>query len=176
MSALLATLRRDLGALGMLAAAVLGLTIAFSYWVIRPLEARKASLELEHRPGSLANGVDLVRTSTRGTAGQLDDFYRFFDRGVRTDEWLAKLYGIGTAAGLQLRQGTYRLDATRGRFERYQILLPVRGSYAQVRVFLETLLAEIPVMSLDQVSFRRRAANDTLVEVEITLTLHLAKK
>lgn len=176
MSALLSSLRRDLGVLGIASAVVLGLTVAFSFWAIRPLEARKAKLESEHHSTAREHRTDLVRVSARGPAAQLDDFYRFFDRGVRTDEWLAKLYGIGTAAGLQLRQGSYRLDSTLGRFERYQIQLPVRGSYAQVRAFLETLLAEIPVMSLDQVSFRRKAVNDTAVEAEIVLTLHLAKK
>jgi Tfp pilus assembly protein PilO len=175
-SRLAALLKADLGALGLLSLLVLALTVAFSIAYVRPLEARKAQLEREADTRQRRAGGDFIRVASRNPSHQMDDFYRFFERGQRTDEWLAKLYGIGTAAGLQLRAGTYRLDETRQRFDRYQVQLPVRGSYAQIRAFLEASLAEIPVMSLDQVSFRRKAANETAVEAEIVLTLHLLRR
>jgi len=54
--------------------------------------------------------------------------------------------------------------------------LPVSGSYTQIRSFLEGALAEIPVLSLDQASFRRKGTNETRIEAEIVLTFHLLHK
>ena len=176
MSGVLDALKRDLGALGLASVAALGALVLFSLAFVKPLEARKARLEAESANRGQAMGAAIVRVRAPGPSGQLDELYRYFDRGERTDEWLAKLYGIGSAAGLQLRAGTYRFEETRQRFNRYQIQLPVRGSYAQIRAFLEAGLAEIPVMSLDQVSFRRKAVNDTAVEADIVLTLHLLRR
>lgn len=97
---------------------------------------------------------------------------RFLDRPEKTDDWLAKLYGIATAKGLQLRQAEYRLTDSRYGIERCQISLPVSGSYAEVRAFLSAALAEIPVASLDQASFRRRSAAEGRIDTELVLTLH----
>ena len=38
---------------------------------------------------------------------------------------------------------------------RYEIVLPVAGSYAQIRDFLKRALAEIPVLSVDQLTLKR---------------------
>jgi hypothetical protein len=97
---------------------------------------------------------------------------RFFDRPEKIDDWLARLYGIATAKSLQLRQADYRLADSRYGIERYQITLPVSGSYAEIRGFLNAALAEIPVLSLDQASFRRKSAAEPRVETELVLTLH----
>lgn len=172
----IAAIVADLGALGIGSAAVLAATVAFSLAAVRPLEARKLALERQLEERGAGAGLDVVRVSSRDGAGRMEAFYGFFDRPERTDEWLAKLYGIGTAKGLQLRAGTYRLEQTRQRFDRYQVQLPVRGTYAQVRAFLEAALAEIPVMSLDQVSFRRKAPADAGVEADLVLTLHLLRR
>jgi len=59
--------------------------------------------------------------------------------------------------------------------ERYEITLPLAGSYAQIRTFLENALIEIPVMSLDQVAFRRERASELQVQAEVRVTLHLVK-
>lgn len=176
MNNLLGALKRDLGLLGLASILALGLAVVFSLAYVKPLEARKARLERGAESHLRGAPEEVVRVSARSASGQIDEFYRFFDRKERTDEWLAKLYGIGTAAGLQLRAGNYRLDDSRRHLDRYQVQLPVRGSYAQVRVFLEASLAEIPVMSVDQLTFRRKAANETVVDAEITLTLHLLRK
>ena len=60
---------------------------------------------------------------------------------------------IGTATGVQVSQATYRTQsAGAGPLERTEIVLPLSGSYGQMRDFLKRSLAEIPVMSLDQPS------------------------
>ena len=63
--------------------------------------------------------------------------YEFLKKERSTADWLAKLHGIGTATGVQLRSASYRTQPTEGRIERYEIVLPASGSYAQIRDFLQ---------------------------------------
>lgn len=53
--------------------------------------------------------------------------------------------------------------------------MPLRGNYAQIRTFLNNALVEIPVLSLDEVRFKRERASDAQVEAEVHLTFHLVK-
>jgi hypothetical protein len=64
---------------------------------------------------------------------------------------------------------------TESRIERYEITLPVTGSYRQVRLFLQRAMHEIPVLSLDQVSFKRSSTGKNLVDAQLRLTLHMVK-
>jgi Tfp pilus assembly protein PilO len=96
--------------------------------------------------------------------------YDFLQKGEDTTDWLAKLHGIGTATGVQLRSASYRTQQTEGaRIERYEIVLPVSGSYAQIRDFLKRALVEIPVMSLDSLSLKRK---DDGIQAQMRLTIH----
>ena len=59
---------------------------------------------------------------------------------------------------------------------RYEIVLPVAGSYGQIRDFLKRALAEIPVMSVDQLTLKREGKQPTLaLQAEMRLTLHMVK-
>lgn len=177
MKAVLARLGGELGFVGIASLLLMAAAAVFSLAVLRPLEARSARLDQELGSASMrAQAHGMRRVSANASPARLDAFYRFFERPERTDEWLAKVYGVATASGLELRSGDYRLAESRERIERYQITLPVTGSYAQIRAFLEGALAEIPVLSLDHVSFRRKSANEARIEAEVVLTLHLLKK
>jgi hypothetical protein len=58
---------------------------------------------------------------------------------------------------------------------RYEIVLPVAGTYPQIRDFLRRSLEEIPVLSLDQLSVKRERRSDAAVQAELRMTLHMVK-
>ena len=60
--------------------------------------------------------------------------------------------------------------------EKPSIVLPVSGSYAQIRDFLARALAEVPALSLDQMTLRRESRNQAEVHAELRLTLHRVQK
>jgi len=169
-------LKNELGLLGLGSLELLALSAFFSLLIVKPLEARLQALEHERHAARQAVGSDgLKLVGANLQAARVADFYRYFDRQQRVNDWLARLHGIATASGLELRAGNYRLAEAR-RIDRYEINLPVSGSYTQIRSFLEGALAEIPVLSLDQASFRRKGTNEMRIEAEIVLTLHLLHK
>ena len=57
--------------------------------------------------------------------------------------------------------------------ERYQVTLPLRGSYAQVRQFVAAVMNEMPVVSLDDLKFEKQQIGDSAIEAQIRLTLFL---
>jgi hypothetical protein len=169
MRARLLALRHDLGASGVLGLALLAFFAAFTVLALQPLEQRHA--RLQERLAGLQPGAD------RGpqTAGaQVAAVYRFLEKPEQTTDWLAKLHGIGTATGVRLRSATYKTQPAEGRIVRYEIVLPVAGSYPQLRDFLKRALAEIPLLSLDQLSLKKEG-RDGALHAELRLTLHMVK-
>lgn len=164
----------NIGLIGISSLTVIAGTIGFHVGAIGPLEetVRRLDSELAAR----APQADLKRVALHGGEDKIAVFYRFFDRKERPEEWLVKLYGMAAASGLELRSGSYRFAATRQKIERYEITLPVSGTYAQVRHFLAAALGEIPVLSLDQARYRRKPGHEGRVEAELVMTLHLLRR
>jgi hypothetical protein len=167
MSGRLLRLRQGLGAIGWLALALMLLAAAFAFLAVKPLEQRNALLA--------ARIAQLSSPEQPGTtAGKVASVYGFLEKPEQTTDWLAKLHGIGTATGVQLRSATYKTQPAEGRIVRYEIVLPVSGSYPQIRDFLKRSLAEIPVLSLDQLAMKREDSRGA-VQAELRLTLHMVK-
>jgi hypothetical protein len=159
-------LRHDLGALGWLSLALIGLAAAFAFLVVKPLEARNAALA--ERIAQLSS-----RDQPGTAAGKVASVYGFLEKPEQATDWLAKLHGIGAATGVQLRSATYKTQPTDSRIVRYEIVLPVAGSYPQIRDFLKRSLDEIPVLSVDQLTLKREARG--ALQAELRLTLHMVK-
>jgi Tfp pilus assembly protein PilO len=102
--------------------------------------------------------------------------YQYLAKPEATTDWLAKLYAIGRATGVELQSANYKTQsAPAGRLERYEITIPLTGSYTQMREFLKRALAEIPVLSLDQVTLKRENRREGMLQAELRLTLHMVK-
>lgn len=157
-------LRHELGALGTAALIALAAAGVFFILVLQPMQGERVRLE-----GALSRSAPKSQTN-------LNAFYGFLESKEDTTDALAKLYAIGTATGVDLQSGTYRTQQAGARLERYELALPVSGSYAQIRDFLNRALAEIPALSLDQMTLRREARKEGVVQAELRLTLHRVQK
>ena len=159
----------ELGATGMAGLALMIGAALFLFLVLQPLQQRDARLD-EHLVGSEGPTAD-----NQAAEDRLSAFYRFFERPEQATDWLARLSSIGQSTGVELRSAEYKTVPTESRIERYEIALPVTGSYRQVRLFLQRAMHEIPVLSLDQVSFKRSSTGKNLVDAQLRLTLHMVK-
>ena len=166
-------LGRDLGTTGQAGLALLGVTVLFVAFVLGPLQSRERalrdSLERYQRQAAPAAGQG-------PSLGKLDSLYGYLQKSEGPTDWLAKLYGISRATGVELQSANYKtLTEAGNRIQRYEIVLPVQGSYPQLREFLRRALAEIPVLSLDQLSLKRESRNAGAVQAELHMTLHMVK-
>jgi type II secretion system (T2SS) protein M len=161
----------ELGSLGLASLLLLAAAAAFHLIVLKPLQARDQVLQ--ERVARQAPRAEAGQPAS--TADKVSAVYDFLRKDEQTTDWLAKLHGIGTATGVQLKSATYRTQQTEGRIVRYEIVLPVAGSYPQIRDFLRRSLAEIPVMSIDQLTLKRESRNDGALQAELRMTLHMVK-
>jgi hypothetical protein len=106
---------------------------------------------------------------------QLAMFTRNFPTVGEAPGWILRLHQIAAHNDLALDSGDYRLTNARdGGLARYQITLPLRGGYAQVRSFLDQVLTQIPAAALEEVSIRRDSVGARATETRVRLTLYLA--
>ena len=107
-------------------------------------------------------------------ATQLSTFYGLFPGTNSIADTLERVYRAAAENDIILSQGDYGLAAAEGGvLQRYEISLPVRGRYTQVRDFIGRVLAENENAALLGVSLMRSSAADTGVEAQIRFALYL---
>jgi hypothetical protein len=161
-------LRDELGLTGLVALLVFAGAGIFFTMVLQPMKEK--SRVLEARAGA-ASPAPAAQSNEKLAA-----VYQYLNKPESTTDWLAKLYAIGRATGVELQSASYKsAAATGGKLERYEIVVPLTGSYTQMRDFLKRSLAEIPVLSLDQITLKRESRREGTVQAELRLTLHRVK-
>jgi len=169
---------RFLGRSGVLAAVILAGFPFFYFLVIAPAQerldvARRSTFSLNEQLVQAGKAFDGGRHTP---ASQLAEFYRVFPAERYSPQWLGKLVVLAEKNGLSLNEGEYKATSGKvGRLVRFQITLPVKGKYSQIRRFLSALPAETPVIALENVQFVRRNIADATVEAQIRLVLYLGR-
>ena len=163
------------GRAGVVGIALVAFAVAFYVSAVAPLATELVGLRAEAddlqqrlQPGGLMGGA-------KGTpAEQLAAFYAFFPSPQSSPDWLGRINAAARAKGLVLRSGEYKLERSADqKLARYQITLPVAGSYAQIRGFVAQVLADVPAAALEEITLRRESVSSPTVEARIRLTLYL---
>jgi len=161
---------------GAAGAGLLAACAAFYLSAIGPAQtresaARASAVSIRERVKLAAHGLG---GSELTPAEQLDEFYRIFPNDKNLLPWLKKVFDLAEAQGINLDQGEYKLVRDKvGKLSRFEIILPVRGGYPQIRNYLNRLHAEIPIVSMEHLQFERQKVNDPQVEAKIRLALYL---
>lgn len=171
----MARMLRLLGRPGVLAIGLLVIIPPFYFSALAPAqehleETRRSVLALrEQARAGQSVGYVLQRPDE-----QLAAFYRVFPEQRNSPKLLEKLAALAEKNGLGLNEGEYRTAPDKGgRLLRFQMTLPVKGEYRQIRAFLSELSAEIPALALESVQFSRQSVADAEVEARIRLALYL---
>lgn len=177
MSAAIERLRREaerLGWTGVVGIALLAFAGMLFLSAVVPLRDEVAGLRTDAADLQRRLGSGDLAAGRPGVAEQLATFYAFFPPPTSSPDWLGRIHEIAKAKGLQLQSGEYRLErAPSPRLARYQMTLPVQGSYAQVRGFVNEVLEQVPAAVLEEISLKRDTVEAARVEARIRLTLYL---
>lgn len=107
---------------------------------------------------------------------QLDDFRSKLPSQPQATVAIDKIYALAAQERITLSRGEYSLGVDpKTQLARYQILLPVRGSYPQLRRFLHALLGQLPAVVLEDVELQRKNIADTDLTGRIRMTLYLSR-
>ena len=131
----------------------------------RLLESQEEARMTEHANSKLTQ---------LATPAQLVAFYKFFPSERSIPDWVEKISATAAKNKLVLRQGEYQVirDKT-SKLLLYQVTLPVKGTYPNLRGFIDDVLTEIPMASIDNVKFERQKIGDDALLSTVTLTLNL---
>ena len=87
---------------------------------------------------------------------------------------LRRLFEAADEAGVELPQGEYRLTEVKdAHLRRYQLSLPVSGSYPEIRAFIAKALNADPALALTAIQLRRERIESTDLDVLLNFTLYL---
>jgi len=147
---------------------------------VMPDRARIA--ELQQKSTSLRHQAELAIarggiSSTNNPESQLQTFYRFFPDPSEKTTGLARIYSAAEHQTLLLETGEYRfLSGQNHALSRYQVTLPVKGSYLQIRNFVNEVLIEVPSAAVDDISFKRENISSPVLNARIKLTLFFGSR
>jgi Tfp pilus assembly protein PilO len=168
----------SLGWPGVLGLGLLVFVCSFYFSTLRADESRLDDLRQEiatarEQRAAPADGAGAPTTPT----DRLAAFYGFFPRPADLPDLLEKVFDAAKGSGLQLEHGEYRvLRDNAGALTQFQLTLPVRGTYPQIRKFVDGAMAEVSTLSLDSIQFERQKVGDALVDAKIKLAVYLGKK
>jgi len=175
----LARVVEHLGVPGVVGIGVGVFTLAFVYAALRPayeelealrereVRAAKRMVRDDQRPGA-AN-------SARGTEANVESLVRWLPKADEARQELLRLQAFADKHGLQLKSGEYRaLPQTELAVLRHQVLVPVKGTYLNVRGFVTQALDELPALALDAATLQRDGVTAKEIEGRLQFSLYTA--
>jgi hypothetical protein len=176
-AALVWRLRRAARAIGWQAPAI-GLavlaTVATYGWLVLPLEDSVAGVRQDAEALRSKMATRLTAREAADPAGQLQEFYRHFPAPETVPDTLQAIFDAASAANLGVEHAEYHMAAEPvGELSRYDVIIPLKGRYSQMREFLARILTEHQNLVLDGISFNRQTAAEIGVEAQLHLTLYL---
>ncbi len=101
-------------------------------------------------------------------------FYQLLPQAAGADALSANILRTADGLGLRFERAEFSATPLAGmRLIQYQIKLPVRGSYMQIRQFLKALLNAHPTLALMELQVRRDNVLSESVQANLVLSLYL---
>ncbi|PSJ17846.1 hypothetical protein [Nitrosomonas supralitoralis] len=180
-------LRWQLGRLGNLGKVGIGLMIATGIYyllVVIPQEAelqklkdRAVTLQAQAASkNSSGEGGDLEASKKMSGDQALQVFYEFFPRVDSSPFWIRELVRVAKKQGVELTSSEYRLiNEKDARLARYEMVLPVKGKYSQIRAFIADALEAVPAMAISAIAMKRENTVSDKLEVRLEINLYMNK-
>lgn len=163
-----------MGRAGIGGVALMVVAAGFALSSVLPLQDRLTALRdrvdrLETRAGRPAQDPEGLRFDTRLAA-----FYEQLPAPERAPDVVRRLHAQAADAGLYLERGDYRpLADESGRLMRYELVLPVTGSYPRLKRFLALAMHDTPGLALDGILMRRKPGASDVLDAQLRFTVFM---
>lgn len=116
-------------------------------------------------------------SSTATPLAALAAFYRTLPQESQAGSEVARIFEVAEANALLLDRAEYTWIRDRDiALSRYQVVLPLRGEYTDIRLFMIDLLNQMPAVAINELAFRRESTGTAGVEARLRLTIYLGRK
>ncbi|MDN7140008.1 type 4a pilus biogenesis protein PilO [Pseudomonas sp. JQ170] len=169
---------QQLGVVGLAGGALVVLALLYGALAVLPQWQQVQDLEVRTE-----DARDQLRQLKSGTLKlpqmpqhELEDFHKQLPAQPQATVAIDRIYSLAKTERISLSRGEYALGVDpKTQLARYQILLPVRGSYPQIRRFVHALLGQLPALVLEDVDLQRKKIGDSELTGRLRMTLYLSR-
>ena len=167
-----------LGTIGKIGLGLLVIAVVLLFTMVLPqkttLQTLKSRVEtLQAQP--LSESQKASRPTQKINDNQaLQIFYDFFPDIDSSPFWIRELTKIAKNQRVEINSSDYRLVKEKGdRLARYEMILPVRGRYPQIRAFIADALQTVPAMAISGIVIKRDNVKTEQLDVRLEINLYL---
>lgn len=121
-----------------------------------------------------AHHADAAAAGAHATESAPEHFLSAFPPVDARQARVAALLELAIHHSMELRRGEFQLNKDKASgLVRYSVTMPLVGTYAQLRGFVEDALASDAALSLDRLRLRRAAAGAATIEADLTWSFYM---
>jgi len=159
-----------------LAAGLTLVEVLFYFGLLAPLHRHEAALlddALRHRQSKTDREHE--KPAPHLLATDMTTFYKTLPRTTDASRMLRQLHEIADEAGAWIDQADYRpFRDNDSKLVLYEITLPAKGTYPELRQFLARAIRELPGLAVEGVAFHRQRVDEAELDAQIKLTLFMS--
>jgi hypothetical protein len=170
---------KSLSMFGVLGIILLLLALSAYFLLVQPAQLSVSQLKEELLAEQLRQKNNQLHPAEveSSSATRMQTFREFFPAYQTAPDLLTAVYQAASAESISLAEGDYKYVPFKpDGLGVYQLDLPVKGSYVQIRRFIAKVLNDIPSAALDEVSFKREAVGSGTLDAKIRFSIYLSAK
>jgi Tfp pilus assembly protein PilO len=110
---------------------------------------------------------------------EINRFYDIFPKAVALPQALTIIYQTANKQKLALNSGDYKFNKIKEtnnainekKLTKYEIVLPIKGQYKQIRAFISDVLLALPALALTDMQIRRENSLNQNVEARLIFVI-----
>jgi hypothetical protein len=172
----------QLGIPGKIGLGLLVFSIVFFAAAVLPRQAESSALMMQAEAMQARVKAEPVAHEGKGIRPKMSGsqalkvFYAFFPNTDSTPFWIGEVTQAAAKHGVEINGTEYRMDREQEvKLARYEMVLPVRGQYPQIRGFVADTLRAVPAMALVDVAIKRESVESDLLEANLKFNLYLSE-
>jgi Tfp pilus assembly protein PilO len=172
-----------LGTPGKIGLGLFVFSVVFFLVAVSPRQAESSALMLKAetlqarvKAEPVAHEAEGIRPKIMSGSQALKVFYAFFPNTDSTPFWIGEVVQAAAKHGVEINGTEYRMNREKDvKLARYEMVLPVRGQYPQVRGFVADALRAVPALALVDVAIKRESVESELLEANLKFNLYLSE-
>jgi Tfp pilus assembly protein PilO len=177
---LLRTLAKKIGLWGLLSLVVLSLGSVMYFSKIAKLEQEigllnQTIIETEQQATKVV--TTQAPLQQKNSKQSLNAFYQTFPTSLNIPDTFSQLNALATKHQLALNSGDYKLnkiaanDNNNQKLTQYEMVIPIVGSYPNIRWFIADMLSNIPSIALTDLQLKRENVQTPKVDARLQMII-----
>jgi Tfp pilus assembly protein PilO len=163
-----------LNLIGKIGLGLFTLSVVFFWAAVLPQKENVLKLKEQAASMQQRTQAEAAVTTKLDDNQALQVFYDFFPSIDSSPYWIKELDRIANKHKVELSRSDYRLMQEQdSKLVRYEMILPVHGSYPQIRAFIADMLETIPAIALVDIALKRENIKSGKLDARLSVHLYL---